>query len=291
MLRKPPQAELIAVLMTCHDRREATLRCLRALYDQELPGGVNFETYLVDDGCTDGTGDAVREQFPDVNVIQGDGNLYWCGGMRVAWAEAMKNDYDAYLWLNDDTTLLPGAFDALLATADEVRNREGHACIVVGSTQDPVTGERTYGGLVRANRWTPLATRFVEPSDRPQPCDTMNGNCVLVSRPVAQLVGNFSPEFTHARGDVDYGLRAKAMGVPIWTAPEYVGECPRNSPPDWVSPNVPLKKRLKNLRDPKGLPPREWLVFTRRHTGIRWPYYWAKLYLRLLFPRLWGMLK
>ena len=70
----------IAVLITCFNRRETTLRCLRALYEQELPAGAMLRVVLTDDGSSDGTGDAVRTEFPGVVVLQGDGNQYWVGG-------------------------------------------------------------------------------------------------------------------------------------------------------------------------------------------------------------------
>ncbi len=50
---------VLAVVMTCHNRRETTLRCLRELEAQTLPAGWNMRTYLVDDGSTDGTSAAV----------------------------------------------------------------------------------------------------------------------------------------------------------------------------------------------------------------------------------------
>ena len=106
----------LAVLITCYNRRQSTLSCLEALYNQSVED-VKLDVYLVDDGCTDGTGEAVRSRFPEVRVVAGDGNLYWCGGMRVAFSEAMKGDYDYYFWLNDDTVLLPGALQGLLETA------------------------------------------------------------------------------------------------------------------------------------------------------------------------------
>lgn len=129
--------------------------------------------------------------------------------------------------------------------------------------------------------------RPVEPSGKLQRCDTMNGNCVLIPREVAQSVGNISPEFTHKIGDMDYGLRARAKGFPLWVAPTYIGECSRNPPPLWVNPEAPLKTRLKVLRSPKGLSPAEWIVYARRHAGIRWPLYWLTLYMRALLPGLW----
>ena len=49
----------ISVLLTCHNRKAKTLGCLTSLYAAELPVGYDMEVYLVDDGCTDGTADAV----------------------------------------------------------------------------------------------------------------------------------------------------------------------------------------------------------------------------------------
>jgi len=207
--------------------------------------------------------------------------------MRVAFEEAIKYPYDYYLWLNDDTKLLPEAIKTLLQTVREISEKERRDCIVVGSTRDPQNGLRTYGGMVRPNRWRPFLFHPVEPSDRPQPCDTMNGNCVLIPRSIALSVGNISPEFTHVIGDIDYGLRARALGFSIWCAPGFVGLCARNRRPRWTDPNLPLRERLKILHTPKGLPPREWVAFVRRHVGRCWLLYWLKLQMRVLFPKLW----
>jgi GT2 family glycosyltransferase len=277
----------IAILMTCYNRRKTTLCCLRALFDQELPDGVRFEVYLVDDGCTDGTGEAVHRQFPGVKILEGDGSLYWCGGMRIAWAEAMKETYDYYLWLNDDTLLFDNALRTMLNTAQTVRDSTGQDGIVVGSTCDPNNGKQTYGG-VRRNGKT-LGFRLIEPTDKPQFCNTMNGNCVLVPNEVARITGNLSGRFTHAMGDIDYGLRACKDGISCWIAPGYIGECSTNSPPNWTNPETPLRERLKNLRDPKGLPPEQWVAFAKRHGEFWWPFYQVKLWLRVLFPKLWKL--
>src|SRR6266508_2413563 len=106
----------VAVLMTCYNRREKTLACLDALSRQVMPPDLVMHIYIVDDGSTDGTGAAVRKAHPAVRVLQGNGSLYNNGGMRLAFSEALKGDYDYYLWLNDDTTLYPSALEWLLTT-------------------------------------------------------------------------------------------------------------------------------------------------------------------------------
>ncbi|OEU70053.1 MAG: hypothetical protein BA863_19545 [Desulfovibrio sp. S3730MH75] len=276
--------------MTCYNRRNTTLECLRCLHSQELPKGVRFDVYLVDDGCTDGTGDAVHAKYPDVHVLQGDGNLYWCGGMRMAWAEAMKGDYDYYLWLNDDTMLLRGAINTMLETAHEVREQEGRDGIIVSSCRDSESGRHTYGGMVKRNRCSRLPDQPMPPGDQMQRCDTMNGNLVLVPREVFNLLGNLSPDYTHTFGDVDYGMRARRSGVPIWVAPEHLAECEANARVRlWTVPSVPLKERWRDMCGPRGLPPRQWYVYVKRHTGAAWPFYAVKPLVRVLFPGLWNL--
>ena len=277
----------MAVLMTCHNRRDTTLGCLSALIGQESIDDVDLDVYLVDACSSDGTAQAVRESFPQVNVIIRDESVYWCGGMRVAFAEAIRNGYDYYMWLNNDTMLVCHAVRHLLDTACEIYQREGRYGIIVGSTKDPETGRHTYGGVIQTSKLRPFKFCPVEPSGQPQRCATMNGNCVLVPASVVAIVGNLSSEFTHAVGDTDYGLRAKARGIPIWVAPKYVGVCARNPLPLWMNPKIPLRKRLKIMKSPKGMPPCEWIIFTKRHAGLRWPIHWLGLYLHTLYPKLW----
>lgn len=273
----------VAALLTCFNRREKTLAALGKLFTQELPPGILVQAYLVDDGSTDGTSDAVREAYPEVELLRGDGGLFWNGGMRLAFSEALKVRYDHYLWLNDDTLLESEALSKLLGTYDQLVERGLPASIVVGSTQD-TTGKLTYGGVVRSSWWRPLKFRLVEPLEsEPRRCETMNGNCVLVPDVVAEKVGNLSDAFTHGMGDYDYGLRARRTGCSVWVAPGYIGYCSRNSPRGtWADTGLSLSEQLKKAGQPKGLPAREWRTFARRHAGPLWFVYWAQPYVRLV---------
>ena len=280
----------IAVLMTCHNRCKTTLTCLAHLYAQRMPDNVKLHTFLVDDGSEDGTWEAVHKQFPTVNILKGNGQLYWCGGMRFAWNEASKYNYDYYLWLNDDTMLFPDAIDTMLNTAHCVRQKKHCDGIVVGSCRDPETGRHTYGGRVKRNERARLADKPLPPTNYVMPCDTMNGNLVLIPRDVYYQLGNLSPLYTHAFGDVDYGMRARCKNIPIFIAPGYIAECPVNSGiRPWINPKVSFIKRWKDMCSPHGLPPRQWYRYVKRHTGVLWPVYLMKPIVRLCFPRLWNI--
>lgn len=283
---------IIAVLLTCHNRREKTLQCLQALYQQNLPGDTHLHTYLVDDGSTDGTSEAVQHEYPEVVLIQGDGNLFWNGGMRRAFDAAQDLDPDYYLWLNDDTILYPNALTLLLESAGQLQSQgEAHA-IVAGSTVDPETHIPTYGGLQQTHRWHPVKFHRIDPDPhQPQRCDTIHGNCVLIPRVVASRVGNFSPAYTHNLGDYDYGLRARQQGCTLWMAPGYIGTCVGNPHLSRMVQANLAQDSWQKLDLPKGLALEdvtlhsltEWKAFCQKHAGLLWFVYWLFPYRRLLW--------
>lgn len=278
----------IAILMTCHNRRLITLECLDAIRSQQELGDIQIQVYLVDDGCTDGTREAVKSAHPDVTILLGDGSLYWCGGMRMAWAEAMKEDYDYYLWLNDDTHIYQKTIRRMVETSESLLRSEDEPVILVGATCAPLTNECTYGGVKLNGFLARPAFSKIDPLDYPQRCDTINGNCVLVPQIVARKVGNLSAVFTHGIGDFDYGLRARKSGMQCWLAEGFMGECEtKTKKGSWQDPDLSMDERIHAMKKPTGLPAvREWMVFTWRHAGWAWPICWLRTIVRALFPRL-----
>ena len=288
----------IATLLTCFNRKEKTLASLGALFNQEMPPATEVSVYLVDDGSTDGTSAAVFAAYPQVNIISGDGSLYWGGGMRLAFETAMKDDPDYYLWLNDDTILYPEAVKTLLETSHRLTAENQKPAVVAISTCDPETGEFTYGGMIRKRWWRPLNLDRLMPKNEPQPCLTICGNCVLIPRAVVEKIGNLDPAFVHYAGDWDYGLRAKKEGFGVWVAPGYLGTCSANPKPAQKT-EAQLQQELQKIGQPKGLtlqdgtlqPMQEWKVLAQRHAGPFWPFFWLIPYRRVLWISLMGRLK
>lgn len=266
----------IAAVMTCHNRRDQTLACLRALEAQRV-AEVIIDPIVVDDGSTDGTSAAVQRSFPGATVLEGDGNLFWAPGMQMALHHAMTGDYDFYLWLNDDTILDPNALQDLLQTRDQLMQDGTGEVIVVGATRDPDTGQMTYGGRYRPSKWRRHRFANTAESFQPQKIETMNGNVVLVPRAIAGAIGNIS-NFRHSFGDEDYGLRARQAGFNVWLAPNTVATCARNPAP--VYGQRPLRDDIANLWSIKGLLPSDWAKFLRRWGGPLWPLFFISPYVR-----------
>lgn len=267
----------MAAVMTVFNRKTETLRCLRSLSQQVLEG-VELTVIVVDDASPDGTAQAIESQFPHVEMIRGTGDLYWNGGMRLGLGAAYAQGFDFYWWLNDDVELDPDALSRLLNTADSLMTRDEWPAIVVGSTRDSQDGHVTYGGRVRKDPRRPFRFSLVEPRHEPMQALTMNGNCVLVPREVADDMGNLAPAYRQQMGDHDYGLRANKAGYGIWVAPGTFGVCDVHPPRDTTKAN--LGEELSRLWSVKELPFGSWATFTRRWGGILWPLYFVSPYLR-----------
>ena len=257
----------VAVLMTCHNRRALTVRCLESLRAQQ--GDAEIALFLVDDGSSDGTAEAVRAAWPAAHVIAGNGSLFWNGGMRLAWETAAKaGPFDHYLWLNDDVVLEPGAIDRLLREAAGLAGADG-AVILAGSTRRPGTDEVSYGGQQRANPRRPLRLTVAPPGAAPIAVDSVSGNIVLVSAAAFARLGNLSPAFVHIFGDLDYGFRSRAAGIPIYAGSGFFGEC---EGPDMsgtsLDPRLGRWRRLRlRWREERKAHARDWRTFVARHAG------------------------
>ena len=75
----------VFVVIPVHNRLEFTRACLASLREQSYR---DFTIVVVDDGSTDGTYATLAEEFPEVTLLWGDGDLWWTGAMNRAleWA-------------------------------------------------------------------------------------------------------------------------------------------------------------------------------------------------------------
>lgn len=263
-----PDLPTVAVLMAVRNRAHCTDKCLSTLKSQLNP--ISEATlYVVDDGSTDATIELVQSRHPDVELIRGDGNLFWVGAMRVAEDLALKTDPDYLIWVNDDAELFEGAAARLLETAREF----GDQAIVCAAMRFHDRLQTSYSGVRTARPCLGLGFTLepVEPAATAQLVDSFNGNFVLIPRSVVDQIGGIDPGFTHKWADFDYGLRARAAGIDVLLAAGHFGLTDRNTPVGtFLDPALPRRQRLQMLFSPKGFRPREKARYLRRHGGKGW---------------------
>lgn len=286
----------IAVLITCHNRKDKTINCLESLYNaiNTSDPDIKLDIFLVDDGSIDGTSAEILNHFLEINLIIGSGELYWAGGTRLAWETALKKNknYDAFLLLNDDVTLIENFLLSLLSTHKYCKSQFHQPGIYVCSTKELNDSKISYGGIIIKHRGIKLKMQKIFPSEVPIKCLMANANILMVTMDVVKKIGILDPKYIHRFADYDYTLRASRKGIPILVCPEYGGICKNDhNSRTWLSPKSSLKERINYLNSPLGLSYKEQVYYLKKNFKFQFPYYFIMLWIKTLFPIFWDKFK
>ena len=251
----------IAVLLTVYNRKAITLAGLHSLISAINEFNNNeyiFDIYMTDDGCTDGTPEAVHHEFPCINIVKGNGDLYWSGGMRVAWNFAVKKTkYDYFIWFNDDAMLYPSAIKHLFEADKFFKGK----AIISGAFCNE-SGNASYGGWKKGV--------IMSPNGEYQEISMMNGNLVLIPAKVYEKIGGILPIYKHSLGDWDYGCRAAKAGFHVILTKDFVGVTSRHDKriAEPFLSKYSIKERFKKLYSPMHDPRISW-YFNKTYIGYR----------------------
>ena len=248
-------------LATCFNRKDRTVRAVKDL--TEGNPSLSFDFILVDDGSKDGTREALR-QFDNVTVLEGDGNLYYSGGMRWAIEEAKKRDgkgYDYCLLFNDDVKFYPHSIEYLASKRDDV--------VWVGPTHNEKTSH-IYSGINRKNSYTPKYIHLMGKDEEGVKCESFNGNCVLVPWKIFMDVPNIPKVYRHSFGDYEYGFGITRKGYEIRVPDRFAGICndETKSKNTWTDPGLSIKERIQKKESIKGLPFKEYFYYLHHNFSL-----------------------
>ncbi len=99
----------LSIIIINWNTRQMLLDCINSIYGTVKLA--SFEVFVVDNGSTDGSTDAVQHQFPGVHVIANGRNLGFAAANNLA-LRRMQGSYAVLL--NSDTLLKKGALDRML---------------------------------------------------------------------------------------------------------------------------------------------------------------------------------
>lgn len=209
----------IAFVIPVFNRLKYTQECLKILAEQKSTRFfINNDITIIvsDDASTDGTENWIRENYPNVIILKGTGNLWYSGcmnlGMRYAF-EKLNSDF-IMVWENDIYPI-ENYFDNL---QDILENWDGKTLICsklyfkadpkvifgIGGTFNPTTGEKSLIG--RMEKDNPEYEKIME-------VDWFLGQGVLIHKNIIDKTGYFDEvNFPQYHADIDYSLRAKHDG-------------------------------------------------------------------------------
>jgi hypothetical protein len=181
----------------------------------------HYRLLLVDNASVDGTVEAVRKRFPDVEIIVNPHNLGFAGGFNVGMRHALAQDAHHVFIINNDTFVEPNILDELVAYAAPpdvgmlapkiYYADEPERIWSLGGKRHPLTLEMTAkaDGQLDESQW-----------DRVLEQDYLVGCALLLKRSLLEDIGLFDTGYRPAYyEDVDLSLRARQAGYRLLLIP------------------------------------------------------------------------
>jgi len=106
----------IVIIILNWNGKENTIACLESIKQLESKN-YQLEVAVVDNASSDGSGDAIKNKFPKVTVIENKKNLGFSGGNNVGITYALENNANYVLILNNDTIVDKHLLNNLLEVA------------------------------------------------------------------------------------------------------------------------------------------------------------------------------
>lgn len=170
---------------------------------------------VVDDGSSDGTAEWLEAQ-DDIDVLSGDGSLFWGGAVDLALRHLLANAEagDWVLLMNNDTTVAEDFVQRLLDTAQA--NAPAAVGCVIRDEADPA---RLLSIGARVDAWRLLTSDLLDETapqqafDAALEVDALSGRGVLF--PMAGLIaaGGMRPRvLPHYLADYEVSLRVRKSG-------------------------------------------------------------------------------
>jgi GT2 family glycosyltransferase len=204
---------MLCIVIPVFNRKEFTRACLQSLYKQTLHAD---QIIVVDDGSTDGTSKMLRREFPEVIVLEGDGNLFWTAAINMGIRYALGIGADYVMTLNNDTVASATFIEKMMAAAAQKPNALIGALDVDSTTKQPY-----YGGEIIDWKWS-KSTYLLDILKKEErkglhPVSLFPGRGLVIPRKVFDSIGLFEErKLPHYMADYDFTHMALRNGFPIY---------------------------------------------------------------------------
>lgn len=271
----------VYLLIPVHNRQATTLACLERLH--HIGVHHHYHLLIIDDGSTDGTAKALKDRYPEVATVTGDGNLWWTGAIAEGMRYAHHRGATHYIWLNDDCLVPAQTLDNLVQFVDDHPNSIIGAQGFTNESHDQLAfgGKNLKGGYYELFRC---------PSGETAPCDMLSGNLVCIPRSVVEAIGFPDTKLPHYGGDTLYLIQARQAGFQIFvdgrTAPIDIPGQSALQPTSWMLQSGGPLKIINLIFQPQSiLSWRVWWILLTVDHGSKGAIFFAIKYLSLM-PKL-----
>ncbi len=243
----------LCIVSPVHNRRELTLQCLKSLSRIDRTG-LNLRITIVDDGCTDGTAEAIRSGFPEVNIVQGTGELWYTAGTNLGILAALKHKPDYILCINDDSIFDEKCIQRMIECAEQHPRSVVGGLLLLWDTPHRVFQVAPVWDTFRGGwRHWYEQTVWTVPA-KAWEVEVIVGNCILYPAAVFEECGMMNPRVSAQYGDSEFTTRLRKRGWRLLIEPRAHVFCQPNAEHVSIT-SRPFSKQIE-------------LLFRKRSSGM-----------------------
>jgi GT2 family glycosyltransferase len=236
----------VEIVTPVYNRRDTTLQALRSLSRIDK-SGLEVHIIVVDDASPDKTGEAVRKHFPDVQVVEGNGDLHYAAGTNRGISAALERNPDFIACINDDAIFHEQFLQRLIKTARENPRSVVGALLLLWDEPHKVFQVDPKWNTFKGGWELPLDKTAFDFPRKAFEVEGIVGNCVLYPVEAIRECGLMDEEkFPHGWGDIQYTVRMKRMGWKLMIEPKALVW---NEPNTYPAPlhKTPFKEIVRTL--------------------------------------------
>src|SRR3989344_1894497 len=194
--------------------------CLSSLRNISYPKE-NFLVLAIDDVSADNSAEFIRNNFPEIKVIENEKNLGFAGANNVGLQWAIDNGFDYAFMLNQDTAVLPEFLtEAVRLAESDVQIGLVQSKLLLFGQKDKINSR---GNEIHFLGFA-FAGGYLE-ADREMPAGEIayaSGAAMLIRVSALKEVGLLNEEFFMYHEDTDLGWRFWLAGFKVMLAPKSV---------------------------------------------------------------------
>lgn len=223
-------------------------RCFTSLRQSTMP----VQTIVVDNASNDGTVEYIRENFPEVILMENKENLGFGRANNVAMRYALDHGCDYVFLLNQDAWVEADTFEKMVDIHQRHEEYGILGCINIDKEKKHMLGGFVHG-LFHPSNCPPslIDDMYFSRLGEVYSIKSIPASAWLLSKKILEEVGGFDPVFFHYGEDDNYLQRALYHGFKVGVCPH----CPIVH--DAASGRV---KEAVDFRKAEYAQPRNWLL-------------------------------
>lgn len=236
----------LSIIIVNWNSKDYLQQCIASILHSKSE--IKFEIVVIDGGSFDGSGEMLRQCYPQVKFIQSDKNLGFAKANNVAFKASSGR---LVLFLNPDTKVVVPAIDILFDQMQKLSGAGAIGCKLLnadGSIQTSciqsfptILNQLLDSNFLRAlfpkSRLWGMASLFGV-TNGPTEVEVLSGACIMMRRSLFEQIGLFSEDYFMYAEDSDLCYKVRCAGyknyfIPYATIFHFGGGSTEKAPSDF----------------------------------------------------------